>query len=145
MDDISDLLVPATDYDRASTPAADGLGNLAARGEHERAETLRRAIEETKASLGPLADDLWHIALGRYDFLFVPPNEGQYGECTGKAAEKLKNSPILLRQLALQIVKWPDVQTLRVIFAKRTGIPAKIAQDALSISAEEAPEHAKKV
>lgn len=119
---------------------ADEMSNGA--GDARRTRLLK-AIADTKAKIGDV--DLYHLETTDHDILFVCPDEHQFAECTGKSAENRKRAPEAMKQLAYQIVKYPDLEIFRVLAKRRPGIPAKLANDAVAIAADEMAEFAKKV
>lgn len=95
--------------------------------------------------------ELWHMGSeanadsGVWDVLLRCPNEHEFAETIGKAAEKRNKAPDAMKRLAYQVVVWPPVEEFRELVKRRPGLPMKIANDALAIASEEDPDFARKV
>lgn len=107
-----------------------------------RSKRLVDAIAKAKAAG---IEDLYHLEAGDHDILFKSPDEKLYHRATGKSAEDKSKAPQALKELALAIVVYPELDVFREICRRYPGLAMKVANDAMLVASLEEASFAKKV
>jgi hypothetical protein len=107
-----------------------------------RSQRLADAIAKARASG---IDNLYHFESGDIDVLFKAPDERLYHRAVGKVSEEKGKAPQALKELALAIVVYPDLESFRTIVAKYPGLAMKVANDAMNIASLEEAAFSRKV